>query len=205
MRKHFVISVGCEYGCYGAEIGKMIAKDFGIAYYDRKLVDDIMEEAGFSKDLAEKAEAGVDIRGKATKSAAAAGAPTQYTNLTKRMVYIQTEVIKKLAAKGSCVFIGRCSDYILIEQDNCLNVFIYAPTEVRIENVMKEHNLTREDAILLIEKNDEMFHARYKQMTGTYRGDRHNRHFLIDSSMLGPEATAKLIEDIAQKVFKEGE
>ena len=70
MRKHFVISVGCEYGCYGAEIGKMIAKDFGIAYYDRKLVDDIMEEAGFSKDLAEKAEAGVDIRGKATKSAA---------------------------------------------------------------------------------------------------------------------------------------
>ncbi|MDY5775194.1 MAG: cytidylate kinase-like family protein, partial [Lachnospiraceae bacterium] len=117
MRKHFVISVGCEYGCYGNEIGKMIAKDFGIAYYDRKLVDDIMEEAGFSKDLAEKAEAGVDIRGKATKSSVAAGAPTQYTNLTKRMVYIQTEVIKKLAAKGSCVFIGRCSDYILREQD----------------------------------------------------------------------------------------
>lgn len=205
MRKHFVISVGCEYGCYGNEIGKKIAKDFGIAYYDRKLIDDIMEEAGFSKDLAEKAEAGVDIRGKATKTADTAGGPTKYTNLTKRMVYIQTEVIKKLADKGSCVFIGRCSDYILKERDNCLNVFIYAPTEVRIENVMKEHHLSREDAILLIEKNDEMFHARYKQMTGTYRGDRHNRHFLIDSSMLGPEETAKLIEDIAQKVFKEGE
>lgn len=205
MRKHFVISVGCEYGCYGNEIGEMIAKDFGIAYYDRKLVDDIMEEAGFSKDLAEKAEAGVDIRGKATKTAAASGAPTQYTNLTKRMVYIQTEVIKKLAARGSCVFIGRCSDYILRDQDNCLNVFIYAPTEVRIANVMEKHNLSREDAILLIEKNDEMFHNRYKQMTGTYRGDRHNRHFLIDSSMLGPEGTAKLIEEIAEKVLKEGE
>ncbi|MDO4941717.1 MAG: cytidylate kinase-like family protein [Lachnospiraceae bacterium] len=205
MKNHFIISVGCEYGCYGAEIGKRIARDFGIAYYDRTLIDEIMEEAGFSKDLTEKAEAGVDIRGKAMKSAQASGAPTQYMNLTKRMVYIQTEVIKKLAARGSCVFIGRCSDYILREQDNCLNVFIYAPTEVRIKNVMEEHDLSRDDAILLIEKNDEMFHARYKQMTGTYRGDRHNRHFLIDSSLLGIEETAKLVEEIAKKVFEREE
>ena len=201
MQKHFIISVGCEYGCYGAEIGKMIARDYGIAYYDRELIDDIIEEAGFSKDLTEKAEAGVDIRGKATKAAITAGGPTKYTNLTKRIVYIQTEVIKKLAAKGSCVFIGRCSDYILREQDNCLNVFIYAPTETKIKNVMEAHNLTRDDAILLIQKNDEMLHARYKQMTGTYRGDRHNIHLLIDSSLLGPEGTAKLIEEVAQKVF----
>lgn len=201
MKKQFVISVGCEYGSYGAEIGKMIARDYGIAYYDRNLIDEIIEEAGFSKDLAEKAEAGIDIRGKTKKPALAAGGPTKYTNLTKRIVYIQSEVIKKLAAKGSCVFIGRCSDYILREQDNCLNVFIYAPDEVRIENVMKDHNLTREDAVLLIEKNDEMLHARYKQMTGTYRGDRHNRHLLIDSNLLGIEGTVKLIEEVADQVF----
>ena len=201
MKKQFVISVGCEYGCLGPEIGKRIAKDLGIAYYDRKLVDDIMEEAGFSKDLAEKAEAGIDVRGKQTGSAIGQGGPTKYANLTKRMVYIQSEAIKKLAARGSCVFIGRCSDYILRHQDNCLNVFIYAPDEVRIKHVMEAHNLTREDAILLIQKNDEMLHARYKQMTGTYRGDRHNRHLLIDSSLLGLDGTVKLIEDVAEKVF----
>lgn len=201
MQKQFVISVGCEYGCLGQEIGKKIAMDFGIAYYDRELVDEIMEEAGFSKDLAEKAEAGIDVRGKAAKTAVTAGGPTKYTNLTKRMVYIQKEVIKKLAARGSCVFIGRCSDYILREQDNCLNVFIYAPEEVRIKNVMDGHKLTRDDAILLIRKNDEMLHARYKQMTGTYRGDRHNRHLLIDSSLLGFDGTVKLIEDVADQVF----
>ena len=39
MRDHFVISVGCEYGCFGPEIGKRIAGDFGIAYYDRELID----------------------------------------------------------------------------------------------------------------------------------------------------------------------
>ena len=200
MKKQFVISVGCEYGCFGPEIGKRIARDLGIAYYDRALIDEIIEEAGFSKDLAEKAEAGVDIRGKSTKPALAGG-PTKYANLTKRMVYIQSETIKKLAARGSCVFIGRCSDHILREQDNCLNVFVYAPDEVRIKNVMEAHNLSRDDAILLIQKNDEMLHARYKQMTGTYRGDRHNRHLMIDSNLLGLDGTVKLIEQVVAQVF----
>ena len=200
MKKQFVISVGCEYGCFGPEIGKRIAKDLGIAYYDRALIDEIIEEAGFSKDLAEKAEAGVDICGKSTKSALTGG-PTKYANLTKRMVYIQSETIKKLAERGSCVFIGRCSDHILREQDNCLNVFVYAPDEVRIKNVMEAHSLSRDDAILLIQKNDEMLHARYKQMTGTYRGDRHNRHLMIDSNLLGLDGTVKLIEQVAAQVF----
>ncbi len=201
MRDHYVISVGCEYGCFGPEIGKMIAKDLDIAYYDRELIDEIIEEAGFSKDLTEKAEAGIAVKGKTSGDGRMAGAPTRYENLTERVVYIQTEVIKKLADRGSCVFIGRCSDYILRDRENCLNVFIYAPSEVRIKNVMEAHNLSRNDAILLIEKNDEMLHARYKQMTGTYRGDRHNRHLMIDSNLLGLEGTVKLIEEVANKVF----
>ena len=194
MRKNFVVSVGCEYGCLGPEIGKKIAKDLGIAYYDRELIDDIIAEAGFSRDLAEKAEAGVAVRGNV-------GGPTGYTDLTERVVYIQTEVIKKLAARGSCVFIGRCSDYILREQDNCLNVFVYAPEEIRIMNVMEMHSLNRNDAVLLIEKNDEMLHNRYTQITGTYRGDRHNRHLLIDSNLLGLDGTVKLIENVVKEKF----
>lgn len=199
--KQFVISVGCEYGCYGPEIGKKLAKDYGIAYYDRELIDEIIEEAGFSKDLTEKAEAGVEIKGKGSAS----GGPTKYRDLTKRVVYIQSEAIKKLADISSCVFIGKCSDYILKERDNCLNVFIYAPEEVRLNNVMKSHNLTKADAMLLIEKNDEMLHNRYKQLTGTYRGDRHNRHLMIDSSLLGVDGTVKLIESVADQLFKQEE
>ena len=195
MNKNFVVSVGCEYGCLGPEIGKKIAKELGIAYYDRELIDDIIAEAGFSRDLAEKAEAGVSVRGNVS-------GPTGYTDLTDRMVYIQTEVVKKLADRGSCVFIGRCSDYILRDRDNCLNVFIYAPEEIRIKNVMNMHKLNRNDAILLIEKNDEMLHKRYLQMTGTYRGDRHNRHLLIDSNLLGLDGTVDLIEHVISKKYK---
>ena len=66
---------------------------------------------------------------------------------------------------------------------------------------MKAHSLNKTDAKLLIKKSDEDLHARYKQVTGTYRGDRHNRHLLIDSSLLGLDRTAKLIEEVASELF----
>jgi hypothetical protein len=190
--EHRVISIGCEYGSGGPAVGKRIAEDLGIEYYDRGLIDQIIERTGVSQKLLDMADAGINVKGRTSQTKA--GGPTQYTNLTDRMVYIQKQVVKKLAERSSCVIIGRCADYILREHTNCLNIFIYAPEEVRIKNVMEVKGCSAEAAKKLIEENDAMNHARYKQMTGTYRGDRHNRHMLIDCSYLGVEGTAKFIE-----------
>lgn len=200
-KKKVIITVGCEYGCGGPALARKIAADYGIPCYDRDLIDAIIEEAGFSKDLLDKAEKAQEIRGRdVTINPAKLGA-IKYHNLTDRVVFLQRETVKRLAARGSCVFVGRCADHILRHQEKCLNVFIYAPSAVRLENVMKAHNLNKTDAQLLIKKSDEDLHARYKQVTGTYRGDRHNRHLLIDSSLLGLDRTAKLIEEVASELF----
>ena len=194
-----IITVGCEYGCRGPEIAQRIADDLGIPCYDRDLIDDIIEEAGFSKDLLDKAEKGHAIRGRDTGDVdpKKLGA-IRYHNLTDRVVFLQRETVRRLATRGSCVFVGRCADHILRHADvKTLNVFIYAPSDVRLKTVMKEHNLNKTEAKLLIDKSDEDLHARYKQVTGTYRGNRHNRHMLIDSSLLGAERTADLIERLA--------
>ena len=194
-----IITVGCEYGCKAPEIAQRIADDLGIPCYDRDLIDDIIEEAGFSKDLLDKAERGHAIRGRDTDAPnpKKLGA-IRYHNLTDRVVFLQRETVRRLAARGSCVFVGRCADHILRHADvKTLNVFIYAPSDVRLKTVMREHNLGKTEAELLITKSDEDLHARYKQVTGTYRGDRHNRHMLIDSSLLGAERTADLIERLA--------
>ena len=194
-----IITVGCEYGCKGPEIAQRIADDLGIPCYDRDLIDDIIEEAGFSKDLLDKAEKGHAIRGRDTGDVdpKKLGA-IRYHNLTDRVVFLQRETVRRLAARGSCVFVGRCADHILRHANvKTLNVFIYAPSDVRLKTVMREHNLGKTETELLITKSDEDLHARYKQVTGTYRGDRHNRHMLIDSSLLGAERTADLIERLA--------
>ena len=196
--EQYVVTVGCEYGCGGSAVGRALARNLEIAYYDRTLIDKIIEETGVSHNLMEMADAGKDIKGKREQASGPAGLP-KYKNLTDRVVYIQKEVVKKLAARSSCVIIGRCSDYILRNNPRCVNVFIYAPDEVRVSNVMKELKVDEEKAKELIRENDQMLHARYKQMTGSNRGARHNRHMLIDSSVLGIEGTAEYIEEFVKK------
>ena len=195
--KHFVITVGCEFGCGGPEIGKMLAKSLGIEYYDRDLVDKVVEKIGVEKHLVEEAD---------NKNFVPYGIETslgtRYANLSNKVIYTQFDVIRKMA-KTSCVIIGRCSDYILKGQENVVNVFIYAPTEVRIKTIMEKMNLSERHAAEVIRDYDNALHRRYKYITGTYRGDRHNRHLLVDSSVLGWEKTAKFIKSFVEMRFEE--
>lgn len=195
--KHFVITVGCEFGSGGPEIGKMLAKSLGIEYYDRDLVDKVVEKIGVEKHLVEEAD---------NKNFVPYGIETslgtRYANLSNKVIYTQFDVIRKMA-KTSCVIIGRCSDYILKGQENVVNVFIYAPTEVRIKTVMEKMNLSERHAAEVIRDYDNALHRRYKYITGTYRGDRHNRHLLVDSSVLGWEKTAKFIKSFVEMRFEE--
>ena len=196
----FILTIGCEYGSGGPDIAKMIAKDLGYPCYDRAIIDRIIEETGLSKEMTEKLEAGVEVRGRSQVLQNTAS-PSKYSILTDRVVYLQTQIIRKLAGRGPCVIVGRCSDYVLRDRTDVLNAFVYAPEAQRLKHIMDVLQVSEEAARVLIEKNDRQLHARYKQMTGTYRGDRHNRHILIDSSALGFEKTAKFIEDFAKQKF----
>ena len=194
--KHFVITIGCEYGSGGPEIGKIIADSLNIKYYDRDLVDGVVEKLGVNRELVEKADTGDNV-----KYSFETKLGPRYANLTNRVIYTQFEVIQKFAKKSSCVIIGRCSDYILKDRKDCLNIFIYAPEKVRIQSIMEKNDVSEKEAEEMMKYNDEMLHTRYKYMTGTYRGDRRNRHMMIDSSVLGWEKTAKYILQLIELKF----
>lgn len=200
--KHIVISVGCEYASGGTQVGKLLSEKLGIEYFDREFIDQIIERVGVSQHALNLADAGEAVKG--LSSTNPGGWSLKYADLTDRLVYIQKEVVKKLAARTSCVIIGRCADYILKDRSDVLNVFIYAPMEARIRNVRQAVGCTREEAEKLIEENDRMYHARYKQITGTYRGDRHNRDILIDAELLGVERTADYLESLVKTLESEG-
>lgn len=199
--QHYVITIGCEYGAKGNAIGKKIGKDLGIPVYDRDTVDAIISEVGIPQDIMDKVESGVTIAGKGVEGQER-GSFSKLSDLTDRAIYVQKQIIKKLAERESCVFIGRCADYILKGEEKILSIFIYSPEEVRIQNVMESHNLSEQDAKILISEKDRRYHVRYLAFTGSNRGDRHNRDMLIDSSMLGIDGTAEYIENLAKKVFQ---
>ncbi len=198
--QHFVITIGCEYGAKGNAIGKKIAEDLGIPVYGRETVDAIIDEVGIPQDIMDKVESGLTIAGKGVEGQER-GSFSRLSDLTERAIHVQKQIIRKLAEKESCVFIGRSADYILKDQENLLCIFIYSPNEVRIKNVMESHNLSENDAKLLISEKDKRYHVRHLAFTGNNRGNRHNRNMLIDSSLLGVDGTAEYIEILAKKVF----
>lgn len=196
--KHFVITIGCEYGSGGPEIGKAIAEALGIEYYNRDLVDKVVDQIGVDRELVAKADSGDSVMYQFETKLG-----PRYANLTNRVIYTQFEVIKKFAEKSSCVIIGRCSDYILKERKDTLNIFIYAPFEARVKSVMEQQQISKKKAEELVKADDEAMHARYKYMTGTYRGDRHNRDILIDSSILGWDKTVKYLLQLIDLRFED--
>ena len=95
---HLVITIGCEYGAKGNAIGRKIAEDLGIKFYDRDLVDQIIEEVGIPKDIMNRVEEGGTIAGKGAEGDVR-GSFSKYADLTERAIHVQKQIIRKLAEK----------------------------------------------------------------------------------------------------------
>ena len=195
---NFVITVSRQFGSLGRPIAQKIAHKLNIEYYDRDLIDKVVEEIGVDRDLVKKADQGETVKYEFDTSFG-----PRYANLTNRVIYKQFEVINKFAEKSSCIIIGRCSNYILKDRDDCLNVFIYAPTEKRIQYVMEKKGLDHDKAAELVKYNDGMLSSRYNYMTGGDMRDCSMRDMMIDSSVLGLEKTAKYILQMIDLRFED--
>ena len=196
--RHFVITVGCEYGSGGPQIAKMIADRLGIEYYNRDLVDKVVAQIGVDKGLVEEADTKIGVRYAFDTSYG-----VRYANLSNRVIDAQFQAINDFANKSSCVIVGRSSDYILRNRDDVLNVFIYAPQEDEIAEVMKEKGIKNmRKAKEEWESVDKAQHARHEYITGKKRGDRHTRDMLINSSILGWDETADMIIDMIDRKFE---
>ena len=197
--RHFVITVGCEYGSGGPQIAKMIADRLGIEYYNRDLVDKVVAQIGVDKGLVEEADTKIGVRYAFDTSYG-----VRYANLSNRVIDAQFQAINDFANRSSCVIVGRSSDYILRNRDDVLNVFIYAPQEDEIAAVMKEKGIKNmRKAKEEWESVDKAQHARHEYITGKKRGDRHTRDMLINSSILGWDETAGMIIDMIDRKFEQ--
>ena len=197
--RHFVITVGCEYGSGGPQIAKMVADRLGIEYYNRDLVDKVVAQIGVDKGLVEEADTKIGVRYAFDTSYG-----VRYANLSNRVIDAQFQAINDFANKSSCVIVGRSSDYILRNRDDVLNVFIYAPQEDEIAAVMKEKGIKNmRKAKEEWESVDKAQHARHEYITGKKRGDRHTRDILINSSILGWDETTDMIIDMIDRKFEQ--
>lgn len=183
----FVITLSREYGSGGRYVGKLIADKLGIKLYDKEFVIKLAEETGLSEEYIENNEQKRDLL---------AGLNNGYysgLNNADELFIKESEMIKKLAKKESCVIVGRCADFILENKKNVVKVFIYSDMKDKIERATKFYGMDKEKAEKEIERIDRLRANHYKYYTGNTWKNFENYDICINSDTLGVEKTAEVV------------
>ncbi len=205
MERKFVITIGRQLGSGGRIIGEKLASKLGIGFYDKELIQMASQESGLGKEFFEQADekklysvfGGLfGLRG----SMAEEPFSTYYLN-NETLFKIQSDVIRNLAGKGSCLFVGRCADYVLSGHPAVLNVFVCADLADRVRRIAEQQNLTPDKARDFIEKADKKRAAYYNYFSSKQWGAADTYHLCVNSSWLGLEDTVEFICRFASRRF----
>lgn len=198
---HTIITIGRSFGSAGGHIGHAIGKKLGIPFYDNALISKVAEEEGYSKSLFAHAEEKSLFSFSSFFASSRLGyMDGGYVN-DNVLFKIQSEVIRSIASKGDAIFIGRCADYILRDMD-CLNVFVTAPEDYRIQRLIETEGISADEAEKLMRRKDRTRETYYNYYTFGAWGHASNYHLCLDSSVLGVEGTAELIVDFGRRCGK---
>ncbi len=208
MYKNTVITIGRQYGSGGREIGKKLSKILGIGYYDDELISLAAKNSGMSStalsDVDEKATNSLLYTLAMGGSLFGGNAALAYEMPINDKLYIaQSEVIKDLAQKESCVIIGRCADYVLKDDPGAINLFIYADLDKRAERVANRRDISEAKAKDIIIKTDKQRANYYNYYTSRKWGRIENYNLCIDSGRLGCDKAAEAIAAYVLKISEE--
>ncbi len=193
LNKQIVITVSREYGSGGRYIGRLIADKLGIKLYDKDFITKLAEETGLSEEYIESNEQKRDILASLNNG--------YYFGLNNsdELFIKESELIKEVASKESCVIIGRCSDFILNGRENVVKVFIYSDMENKMKRATEIYGLTPEKAEKEIKRIDKLRANHYKYYTEKEWNDHSNYDICINSDTLGVEKVADLICDVVKE------
>ena len=189
--KNRVITISREFGSGGRTIGKKVAERLGIPCYDHELIEKIAEESGFAKEFVkEKAEYAPygNWFANAFSDRSMNGISTQ-----DYIWSVQRKIILNIASEGPCVIVGRCADYILKDDADCLKVFVHADMKARAERIVKLYGEAKEAPEKRLKDKDKRRSAYYKFYTDSEWGNVRNYHIALDSGVLGIEKCVDII------------
>lgn len=199
--KRIVITVTSEAGSGGRIIAKILGIKLKIPVYDKELVDLIAQEGGFTKRFV---QAHNEILYRSTAEAFIQNnfsVENFHSKSYTRLYEAQERVISKLAERQNCIIVGHCSNFILKNNKNVMNILITADMKNRITYISEKYGLNRHDSQKKIRRQDHNTWEFYLHFTNQDWKDSGNYHLCLNSSLFGYEETAGIIEDIVKKNY----
>lgn len=199
--KHFVITIGRQYGSGGRTVGKALAKELGIHFYDEEILQITSEKSAVGEQYFRLADekAGNNLLYRIVSGMKPdLSEPSVDDDLTKpeNLFRFQAGVIRRLAKEESCIIAGRAADYVLEQEnmDNLIRVFVYADMDTKIRRTMDIEKVDEKEALRRIKRIDKERKEFYFYYTGKDWMDMNNYDLPINASRIDLEQTGKLIK-----------
>ena len=194
----FIITIGRQFGSGGRAVGEKLAKKLDISFYDKELISLAAKESGISPEVFD------NVDEKAANSLLYSLSMGLYNfgsgfsamgdlPVNDKLYLLQHQIIKDIAEKENCVFVGRCADYVLRDNPNCVNIFIYADMEYRKQKAVKKHGIDENRAEHIITKTDKSRANYYSFYSGQKWGMAENYDLCINSAKLDEDCIVELI------------
>lgn len=194
--KKRIITISREFGSGGRFIGEELAKELGIAYYDKDLINQIAEQSGLAPEyIQESAE--LSPR-KGLFAYALTGRDATGKSLEDLVYEAQRKIILDIAEKEPCVIIGRNADFILRDRADVLNVFIHGNLPEKTQRICRIYQVSEQKAVKMMADTDKRRMTNYNFYTDQKWGMASNYTLSLNSSQLGYERCRKIIRECAE-------
>lgn len=192
MNNTTIITIGREKGSGGHYIAQLLSARLGIKCYDSEILYETAKQSGFTKEFIEQFEE--KNPSSFLYSLIMGSTAVSYNQPLHQQLYLaQTKVIKDIAERESCIFVGRCADYVLKNMPELLSVFVHASMSDCVKRIQMTTNITPQEAELLIMRTNKTRSEYYRHFTDEIWGSSKNYHLSIDSSDLTADGAADLI------------
>lgn len=196
--EHVIFTIGRQFGAGGRAVAALIGEKLGIPVYDNSLLTEAAKEYGYSPDIFKKRDEKHHLFGLSRLFSSNAYNADNYMG-DNMLFQMQSQAIREIAAKGPCVIIGRCADYILRDHSKLVSVFLAAPMDVRVERVVRRLQVDAKTAEKIINRKENNRKEYYNGYTLGNWGDSSTYKMCINTSAIGMEEAADLIIEFARK------
>ena len=199
-----IITISREFGSGGRTIGRKVAEELGIPFYDKELVDQIAMESGFAPKFVEEHGEHSPSGSLFSYAFSPQGVPGIMNGLSTAdfLWNIQCNVILQLADKGPCVIVGRNADYILKDRPDALHVYVFADTPYRAERIVRLYGDSEKTPEQRLAEKDKRRRVNYQHYTGRTWGQAQNYDICLDTGVLGIEQCTDIVVDIVRNSQK---
>lgn len=203
MKTKSIITISRQFGSGGREIAKQLSEKLEIPFYDKELIALAAAESGIDKDVFESEEYRTSrsfyLLGTIGYTLGSPVTINSMMSLNDRMFVAQSDIIENIANEGPCVIVGRCSDFVLKDNENAIHIYVHGEIEDRKKRAIEEYKIPPKDIESFLNKVDRERANYYNYYTGRKWGNANNYNLSIDSSKFGIERIVDMIISLVEE------